>query len=479
MRVTPRHGTRRVAAACALAACVCYGHVAAAQGAPADTLVDALERERALWRAERDALEAQRREVTERAAERAGALREEVARARERHAAAWAEVARLERELAGLDARLASAPRGDAGPEVPLEALERELGLAPAPDLEVGARITRAFEEAGARVESASAVTLTEGDFFLSDGTQTRGRVARIGQVGALGVDAQGRGGVLIPTSGAGAQLQVVREAGAQVRAWVDGDAASAPVVFYDPSAPPALEDFEDEGAEGAPARARTWRDTVEEGAPVGHVILALGALALLVFALKVVELTVFTTRELRVGKRMLGLAHGEGAEELEREASRTRGAISRVALQAASHREMPLELYENSVQAVLLVELAKIGRGLSVLRTVAAVAPLLGLLGTVVGMTATFEALTVSGSAGDPQALSGGIAQALATTQIGLTVAVPALLGYGALRSWATQMEGYVEHAAIDLATHVREVALGHDHGAHDHDHGHDEEGA
>ncbi len=461
----------RAAVLCAWCVCVSAPALSHAKDEPADTLVDALERERALWTAERDALEAQHREVTERSAERGAELKQEVSRARARHTAAWADVARLERTLQELDATLATAPRAEAGPEEPLEALELRLGLAPS-DLGVDARITRALEAAGARVVATSRVTVGEGEFFLEDGAQTRGRVVRLGSVGALGVDGKGRGGVLVPTSPGGGDLQVAREAGAAVRAYVDGEAGVAPVVFYDPSAPPALEGFEEGEGAAEPRRERTWRDTVEDAAPVGHVILALGALALFVFVAKVLELALFTAREVRVGRRMLGLAHAHDEEfgAFEGLVEEETGALSRVVHQAVSHRQMPLELYENSVQAVLLVELARIGRGLSALRTVAAVAPLLGLLGTVVGMTATFEALTASGSVGDPQALSGGIAQALATTQIGLTVAVPALLGYGALRSWASRMEGYLEHAAVDLATHVREV----EHGHHDHDHDH-----
>ena len=65
--------------------------------------------------------------------------------------------------------------------------------------------------------------------------------------------------------------------------------------------------------------------------------------------------------------------------------------------------------------------------------------------------------------------ALSGGIAQALATTQIGLIVAVPSLLAYGGLQSWAQQMEGYIEHIAIELTLHIREPETHH----HHHDHG------
>jgi biopolymer transport protein ExbB len=72
--------------------------------------------------------------------------------------------------------------------------------------------------------------------------------------------------------------------------------------------------------------------------------------------------------------------------------------------------------------------------RYLGTLGTIATVSPLLGLLGSVTGMIRTFGALT-SGVAGDPAALAGGISEALIATAAGLTVAIPALVGYRYLR--------------------------------------------
>ncbi|HLQ85485.1 MAG TPA: MotA/TolQ/ExbB proton channel family protein [Salinisphaeraceae bacterium] len=68
--------------------------------------------------------------------------------------------------------------------------------------------------------------------------------------------------------------------------------------------------------------------------------------------------------------------------------------------------------------------------RYLSTLGTIAAISPLLGLLGTVAGMIQVFTAMTLHG-AGNPQALAGGISQALLTTAAGLCVAIPALIAY------------------------------------------------
>ena len=86
----------------------------------------------------------------------------------------------------------------------------------------------------------------------------------------------------------------------------------------------------------------------------------------------------------------------------------------------------------------------------LPVIATIAAVAPLVGLLGTVTGMIATFSVLTTQGI-GDPQSLSGGISEALLTTQLGLAVAVPTLLAHTILKRWAHRISSRVEVEALE----------------------------
>ena len=89
--------------------------------------------------------------------------------------------------------------------------------------------------------------------------------------------------------------------------------------------------------------------------------------------------------------------------------------------------------------------------RYLNTLGTIAAISPLLGLLGTVTGMIRTFSALTAN-TAGDPSALAGGISEALITTAAGLMVAIPALIGYRYLRGRVDALVVQMEKDAIGL---------------------------
>ena len=89
--------------------------------------------------------------------------------------------------------------------------------------------------------------------------------------------------------------------------------------------------------------------------------------------------------------------------------------------------------------------------RFLNTLGTIAAISPLLGLLGTVTGMMRTFKAITVAGI-GNPAAMAGGIAEALITTAAGLLVAIPALVAYRYLRGRVDALVIRMEKESIKL---------------------------
>ena len=100
----------------------------------------------------------------------------------------------------------------------------------------------------------------------------------------------------------------------------------------------------------------------------------------------------------------------------------------------------------------------AKTNRFSTVIPVIAAVAPLLGLLGTVTGMISTFEIITEHGT-GDPRMLSSGISEALITTQLGLIVAIPMLLLGNILKGWSKkQMIGF-EGLVLRVVASRREV--------------------
>lgn len=101
---------------------------------------------------------------------------------------------------------------------------------------------------------------------------------------------------------------------------------------------------------------------------------------------------------------------------------------LGRVLAVAQANPGLDPESLELKLHEAVLKERPSIESGLSLLKIIAMVAPLLGLLGTVTGMIITFQMITLFG-AGDPKAMAGGISQALITTVLGLVVAIPTVL--------------------------------------------------
>ena len=123
-------------------------------------------------------------------------------------------------------------------------------------------------------------------------------------------------------------------------------------------------------------------------------------------------------------------------------------GAVYAAGLKNISHgREAVREGLEESGKLVV----HGLGRYLNTLGTIASITPLIGLLGTVIGMVKVFTAITVSG-VGDPTVLSGGISEALITTASGLTVGIPCLVFYRYFRSRITELSIMLEENALAL---------------------------
>lgn len=106
----------------------------------------------------------------------------------------------------------------------------------------------------------------------------------------------------------------------------------------------------------------------------------------------------------------------------------------------------------DDQLFASLLASKHKLDYWLGAIAITAAVSPLLGLLGTVSGMIETFKLMTLFG-AGDPAAVSGGISQALVTTELGLVVAIPALILHALLNRKAKTYYGKLEASGVSLS--------------------------
>ncbi len=129
----------------------------------------------------------------------------------------------------------------------------------------------------------------------------------------------------------------------------------------------------------------------------------------------------------------------------------RERGVLSGVLAAGLEHRAVGLEANREVLLAAEKAAASRLERGLTLLEIVAVVCPLLGLLGTVIGMVQVFDVISQVG-AGHAQALSRGISQALISTIAGLVVAIPALIAHSAYSRKVDNLLLGIERAASNL---------------------------
>ncbi|MBU4276542.1 MAG: DUF3450 family protein [Proteobacteria bacterium] len=200
-------------------------------------------------------------------------------------------------------------------------------------------------------------------------------------------------------------------------------------------------------------SRRETLWEQVRSGGPLIWPILAVGLAALIL----IIERLIFfrkvraNTDEMMTHVAQL-VASGDFAGALD-EAEKQRGRpTSNVITAGLALRDQPSEVIDNGLSEAMLRELPRLERFLTALKVLAAVAPLLGLLGTVTGMINTFQVITVFGT-GDPRLMAGGISEALITTQLGLAVAIPILVASALLGRRAQRLAGDMEEKAVSLS--------------------------
>ncbi len=132
-------------------------------------------------------------------------------------------------------------------------------------------------------------------------------------------------------------------------------------------------------------------------------------------------------------------------------EALRANSPLGRILAAGLAHRHHGRSAMAEAIEDAGRHEAHRLERYLNTLGTIAAITPLLGLLGTVIGMIKVFGAISAEGL-GDMPALSGGISEALITTASGLTVAIPALMAYRYLRGLVDTRVVEMEQEALAL---------------------------
>lgn len=189
-----------------------------------------------------------------------------------------------------------------------------------------------------------------------------------------------------------------------------------------------------------------TLMERFHQGGNIGYAIAAVGAFAFLLAIWRLLALTMINSKV---------------NAQLKSDTAIDNNPLGRVLMVHEQNPDMDTETLELKLSEAILREIPKIKLGLNLLKIIAAVAPLMGLLGTVTGMIITFQAITIFG-AGDPKAMAGGISGALVTTVLGLLVAIPTVLLHTMTNGQATKVIHVLdEHTTGIIAEHT-EAKLG-----------------
>ncbi len=192
----------------------------------------------------------------------------------------------------------------------------------------------------------------------------------------------------------------------------------------------------------GLVVRTPDWKDKIKEGKEVGYVIIGLGIFGLLLALWKYLSLF---------------MSGSKINSQLKSKTPKANNALGRIMQVYTNSPDSDIETMELKMDEAILRETAPLESGLSFIKVMYVIAPLMGLLGTVVGMIATFQMITLYGT-GDPKSMAGGISQALVTTVLGLVVAIPLTILHSLLQSMARKQTQILEEQSAGIIARLAE---------------------
>jgi biopolymer transport protein ExbB len=178
-------------------------------------------------------------------------------------------------------------------------------------------------------------------------------------------------------------------------------------------------------------------KERIRQGGLIGAIILGLGGAGLLLCLVRYSYLSLVHRRIKKQARKL--------------HQPRPNNPLGRIALVYDEIRQKPKEQREVIWEEAILKEIPLVEKYNPLIKLLAAIAPLLGLLGTVTGMIITFQSITLFGTS-DPKLMAGGISTALITTVLGLSVAIPLLFAHTFIAAKSKSIIDVIEHQSIGL---------------------------
>ena len=293
------------------------------------------------------------------------------------------------------------------------------------------------FEMQREITEQGKIVSFTD-DVLNTDGARESGR--KVSRVGVFNAVSDGKFLVWTPPDGenpTGIMAEIIRPPAGR---WVS--LANS----WESAGPSEVESMAVDFTSGAilslVVQEKTLVERIQQGGTVGYVIIGIGLFGL---ALAIWRAIVLFIRGNRI------------KAQLKKESADKGNALGRIMSVYEENPDADVETLELKLDDAIIRETPSLESGLSLIKVLYVIAPLLGLLGTVVGMIATFQQITLFGT-GDPKTMAGGISQALVTTVLGLVVAIPLTLLHSLLSARSRSLIQILEEQSAGMVARKAE---------------------
>ena len=191
--------------------------------------------------------------------------------------------------------------------------------------------------------------------------------------------------------------------------------------------------------------------ELIQKGGIVMYPIILLSVIALAVFLERLISLRKEKYVPKAFYEQLVSLLKKRNINEAVEVCKANKSALARISETIITNTDLPLSRLLEVAEESGRSEASKLDKFLPSLQTIVAIAPLLGLLGTVLGMIKIFDVIALQGT-GSAEALSSGIAEALLTTAAGLVVAIPAQIFYFIAKASADAIGAALEKASSDV---------------------------
>ena len=301
-------------------------------------------------------------------------------------------------------------------------------------------KLTQAFAKSKALYETLSSVRSEKGKFFLPNGKPVEAQIVKIGNIAAYGV-AKEDAGALAPAGEGQYKLWNAADTSDDAKSLLAGEHLDTLDMYV----------YENIDKEVEYPKEESFKETLDLGGTIAYFIIFLGIVGifLLLYRTRVLlkassnvdEMSQVVIEKLKNGKK----------DEALVAISKYDGSTAKIIKATLRNIDSDRGHIEDIVTENIINESTRIDQFGNFILVLAAVAPLVGLLGTVTGMITTFQDIAQFGTS-DPNLLSGGISEALINTELGLAVAIPLLLGGNLLSGWAQTIKDTMEQSALHI---------------------------